>query len=136
VRVTQLIPKGCFDPDLLDKYLIIKNYLMAKDMYNIAAPSKYHFLSYVVVRTKSETEGVVLELFHETFKKLILRAVPRSGQIGCKYQIFSGSDKRQVGCVRGNLLDGKFFVFDDGYNPSKKKLPVRKELAYIYTSSS
>jgi hypothetical protein len=110
---------------MLDKYLIIKNYLMVKDMYNVAAPFKYHFFNYVVVRNNTETKGV-LELYHETFKNLILRAVPKHGQIGSKYHIFSGSSSRVVGCMRGDLLGDRYNLFDSGYNPNKKKLPIRK----------
>lgn len=38
--------------------------------------------------------------------------------------------------VRGDLMGNKFFVFDAGFNPNKKKFPSRKELAYVYLNST
>lgn len=41
-----------------------------------------------------------------------------------------------MGRVRGDLLGNRFFVYDGGNNPSKKKFPSRKELAYVYTTNA
>lgn len=104
-------------------------------MYNIVCPFRYQFLSFVIVRKKDPVEGEVLELYHEASKRMILKAVPRSGQIGCKYLIYCALSKRLVSRVRGDLMGTRFFVYDGGNNPSKKKFPSRKELAYVYTSN-
>ena len=45
-------------------------------------------MSYVVVKSKCP-DGVCLELYHETTRKLILKALPKKGQIGCKFSIVS-----------------------------------------------
>lgn len=95
-------------------------------MYNIVCPFKYQFLSYVIVKSKNENEGEVLELYHETFRKLILRAVPKNRQIGCKYQIYCQNENRLVASLRGDLMGNKFNLFDGGHNPNKKKFPTRK----------
>jgi len=55
-----------------------------------------------------------------------LKAYPKSGQIGCKFIIFCPITNKVIARVRGDLLGNKFFVFDGGHNPKKKRFPSRK----------
>jgi hypothetical protein len=57
---------------------------------------------------------------------LLLKAFPKSGQIGSKFLIVCPNSNKVVGRMRGDLLGNKFFVYDGGNNPSKKKFPSRK----------
>lgn len=95
-------------------------------MYNIVPPFRYQFLSYVAVRDKDPVLGEVIKLYHEASRKCILKAVPKSGQIGCKYVINCSVTDNIVSRIRSDLLGTKFFVFDAGNNPSKRIFPSRK----------
>ena len=51
--------------------------------------------------------------------------------IGVKYLISKPDTDGYEAVLRGNLLKNEFLLFDNGFNPSKGKLPRRKQLASI-----
>jgi len=65
-------------------------------------------------------------LFHEVSKRSILKAVPKSGQIGTKFVVMCSQSGKIVSRIRGDLMGSKFFIYDGGNNPSRKKFPSRK----------
>lgn len=50
--------------------------------------------------------------------------------MGSKYAVYEMKGKikceKPVGYIRGNILDNEFNIYDSGYNPKKKLLPIRR----------